>query len=608
MDSHGLIINIVIYLSAAVIAVPLFTRLGLGSVLGYLIAGVCIGPWGLGFINNVEDILHFSEFGVVLLLFIIGLELEPKKLWGMRKSIIGSGALQVGVSAALIGGLALLFGLKWQTATIVGLGLALSSTAIALQTLQEKRLLDTPAGQTGFSILLFQDIAVIPIIAIIPLLGTQAANSSHSEHEFSTLVIVAIFVAIFVVGRFVLRHVFRAIAATRLREIFTALSLLLVCGIAAIMDMIGLSMALGAFVAGVLLADSEYRHTLESDIEPFKGLLLGLFFISVGMSIDFGLLFANPLLIIVLTLALITIKAAVLLLVARLARIPASQQAFFSSVLSQGGEFAFVLFGFAVAAGAMGAQVASQLTLIVALSMAVTPLLLLLNQRFIEPRFCQGDDRPMDTIDEADSRNPVIIVGFGRFGQVVGRLLIGNQINTTVIDHNPDQIERLRKFGFKTYYGDVLRSDVLHSAGAGQARLIVLAMDDAETTNQAVERIKQEFPNLTIVARAIDRVHALDLVDLGVEHITRETFYSALKMGRETLELLGFSKQQADRLTDRLREHDIETLYKQVAIRDDEKALISMARNAREELQKTLASDRESFAAEQQEPAHDKAD
>ena len=600
MDSHGLIVNIVIYLSAAVIAVPLFTRLGLGSVLGYLIAGVCIGPWGLGFINDVEDILHFSEFGVVLLLFIIGLELEPKKLWGMRQSIIGSGALQVLLSAAIIGGCASALGLHWQGAVIIGLGLALSSTAIALQTLQEKRLLGTPAGQTGFSILLFQDIAVIPIIAIIPLLGNQTSHSVDSEQEFSTLMIVAIFAAIFVVGRFALRHVFRAIAATHLREIFTALSLLLVCGIAALMDMIGLSMALGAFVAGVLLADSEYRHTLESDIEPFKGLLLGLFFISVGMSIDFGLLFNSPLLLISLTIALVVVKAVVLMIVAKLAHIPLSQRGFFSAVLSQGGEFAFVLLGFAVAAGALGAPVASQVTLIVALSMALTPLLLLLNERFIEPRFQRLDDRPMDDIDAADALNPVIIVGFGRFGQIVGRVLIGNQIDTTVNDHNPDQIERLRKFGFKTYYGDVLRSDVLHSAGADQAKLIILAMDDADTTNQAVKRIQQDFPELTIVARAVDRVHAMQLVDLGVKHITRETFYSALKMGGETLELLGFSQQQAAQLVDRLRQHDIETLYQQVGIRDDEKALISLARDAREELQKTLASDRQKFTTEKE--------
>ncbi len=598
MDSHGLIINIVIYLSAAVIAVPIFTRLGLGSVLGYLIAGTCIGPWGLGLINDVEDILHFSEFGVVLLLFLIGLELEPKKLWGMRKAIIGSGGLQMLLTAASIAAVALLFQLNWQSAVIIGLGLALSSTAIALQTLQERNLLGTPAGKTGFAILLFQDIAVIPIIAIIPLLGVASlSGSEHAESGLSTPVIIGIFVGIFVVGRFLLRHIFRFIAATHQREIFTSLSLLLVCGIAAIMNMIGLSMALGAFIAGVLLADSEYRHTLESDIEPFKGLLLGLFFISVGMSIDFGLLVQNPGIIIALTMLLVAIKASVLWLVAKLGQVPMSQRMFFSCVLSQGGEFAFVLFGFAVAAGALSSTLASQLTLIVALSMALTPLLLVLNQHLIEPRFCTGEEQPMDEIDAEDGKNPVIIVGYGRFGQVVGRLLIANQIHPTVIDHNPNQIERVRRFGYKTYYGDVLRSDVLHSAGAGQAKIIVLAIDDKESTNQAIERIQAEFPDLTIMARAFDRGHALHLVHMGVKHITRETFYSALKMGRETLVQLGFSEEQAERLTDTLRQHDLETLYQQVAVKDDEKALISMAQSSREQLEQILAADREKYSS-----------
>jgi glutathione-regulated potassium-efflux system ancillary protein KefC len=595
MDSHGFIINIVVYLSAAVIAVPIFTRLGLGSVLGYLIAGTVIGPWGLGLINDVDDILHFSEFGVVLLLFLIGLELDPKKLWAMRESIIGSGGLQMLLTAAAIASVALLFDLSWQSSLIVGLGLALSSTAIALQTLQERNLLSTPAGKTGFAILLFQDIAVIPIIALIPLLGSTVNSGNPPQTELSALAIISIFTAIFLIGRFVLRHVFHFIAATHQREIFTALSLLLVCGMAAIMNLIGLSMALGAFIAGVLLADSEYRHTLESDIEPFKGLLLGLFFISVGMSIDFGLLLQNGWIIVLLTFALIVIKALVLWVVAMLAKIPVSQQALFSSVLSQSGEFGFVLFGFAATASALSYTLAHQLTLIVALSMALTPILLAINQRFIDPRFCTGEDLPMDEISADDGKNPVILVGYGRFGQVVGRLLNANKISTTVIDHNPHQIELVRRYGNKAYFGDALRSDVLHSAGAAQAKIIILAIDDKESTNQAVTLIKKTFPNLTIMARAFDRGHALHLVDLKVGHIKRETFYSALELGKDALVEMGLSVAQAQRVKNTLREHDIETLYQQVAIRDDEKALISVSHSARAQLENILAADQEKY-------------
>ena len=596
MDSHDMIINIIVYLSAAVIAVPVFTRLGLGSVLGYLVAGTVIGPWGIGLIDDVEVILELAEFGVVLLLFLIGLELEPRKLWAMRKSIIGSGALQMVLSAGAIAGVALLLELDWKSALVIGLGLALSSTAIALKTMQERNLLGTPAGKTGFSILLFQDIAVIPIIAIIPLLSNTIAGSGPAGTGLSSIAIISIFSAIFIIGRFLLRHIFQFIAATHQREIFTALSLLLVCGMAAIMNFMGLSMALGAFIAGVLLADSEYRHTLESDIEPFKGLLLGLFFISVGMSIDFGLLTKTPWAIVALTLVLILIKSLVLVVVARVSTIPKHQRFLFSSVLSQSGEFGFVLFGFAAAVGALTQTLASQLTLVVALSMALTPILLFINQRYIEPRYCDAPDLPMDEIDADDGKNPVIIIGYGRFGQIIGRLLNANHIGTTVIDHNPHQIEIVRRYGSKAYFGDALRSDVLHSAGAAQAKLIVLAIDDKETTNQAVTLIRKTFPNLTILARAFDRGHALHLVDMKVEHIKRETFYSALELGKDALVELGLSVAQAQRVTNTLRQHDIETLNQQVAVRDNEKALISISHSARAQLANILVADQEKYS------------
>ena len=581
--------NLVVYLSAAVIAVPLFARLGLGSVLGYLAAGVSIGPWGLGLIQNVGDILHFSEIGVVLLLFLIGLELEPRKLWTLRRPILGVGGTQVLITAGLIFPLGLLLGMRWQTAAVAGLGLALSSTAIALQSLKEKNLLPTPAGRTGFSVLLFQDIAVIPIIALIPLLGFKIIDGGGDHH--STPVIIGVMFGIFVIGRFFLRHIFGFVASTHLREVFTALSLLLVSGIAAIMETLGISKALGAFLAGVLLADSEYRHALESDIEPFKGLLLGLFFISVGMSVNFGLLLESPLLILAITVALVVLKASVLYGIAKFAGIPPSQRGLFSLTLAQGGEFGFVLFGFAVSAGAMDAHIANQLILAVALSMAMTPLLLIANEKIIEPRFVQVNDLPMDDID--DNQNPVIIVGFGRFGQVVGRLLMANKITPTLIDNNPEQLERVRRFGYKSYYGDALRLDVLRSAGAAQAKLIVLAMADSETINQTIELIRREFPNLKIFVRAFDRGHAMHLIDNEVDGFARETFASALELAQDALMEFGFSEWQARRLGEKFKKFDLDTLDQQVAVRHDEKALISITQTARNNIVETFAADRE---------------
>ena len=594
MDSHGFLFNLVVYLSAAVIVVPLFARLGLGSVLGYLAAGACIGPWGLGLIQNVGDILHFSELGVVLLLFLIGLELEPRKLWTLRRSILGVGGTQMLVTAALIFLIGLLLGAPWQTAVVAGLGLALSSTAIALQSIKEKDLLNTPAGKTGFSVLLFQDIAVVPIIMLIPLLGSEIVTSGDRQ---STPVIIGAMLGIFIIGRFFLHHIFGFVAATRLREVFTALSLLLVGGIAAIMELLGISKALGAFLAGVLLANSEYRHALESDIEPFKGLLLGLFFISVGMSVNFGLLFENPLLLPALTVALMTLKVAVLYIIARHTGIPPSQRGQFSFTLAQGGEFGFVLFGFAVTTGVMDAQIADQLILAVALSMAATPLLLFVNEKFIEPKFFRADDLPMDEI--ADNRNPVIIVGFGRFGQVIGRLLMANKITPTLIDNNPEQLDRVRRFGYKSYYGDALRLDVLRSAGADQAKLIVLAMASRDTVDQAIELISREFPNLKIFVRAYDRGHAMHLIDNQIDGFSRETFASALELAKDALVELGFSEWYARRLSKKFRKFDIETLHQQVAVRHDEKALISIAQTARNNIEETFAADKEKEDAEE---------
>ncbi len=597
MDSHGFLINLLVYLSATVIVVPLFARFGLGSVLGYLVAGVCIGPWGLGLIKNVQDILHFAEIGVVLLLFLIGLELQPRKLWAMRRPMLGVGGLQMLTTAGLIFLLGVLFGNRWQTALVLGLGLALSSTAIALQSLREKNLLNTPAGKSGFSVLLFQDIAVIPIIALIPLLAVEISDYQNGSgggtggDAHSALVAIGVMCAIFVFGKFFLRRIFAFVAATRLREVFTALSLLLVSGIAAIMGALGISMALGAFLAGVLLANSEYRHVLESDIEPFKGLLLGLFFISVGMSVNFQWLLAHPWLIIGLTAALVALKTLTLYGIAQLIGLPARQRWLFSFTLAQGGEFGFVLFGLAVASGSMEAHLANPLVLVIALSMASTPLLLIAHEKWLEPRFFQAAGLPMESI--IDARNPVIIIGFGRFGQVVGRLFMANQITPTLIDNNPEQLELVRRFGYQSYYGDALRLDVLRSAGAAHAKLIVLAMADTETINQAIALIRQEFPKLRIYARAYDRGHAMHLLDNNIDGFARETFLSALELAKHALVELGFNAQHAHRLSEQFKTHDLETLQQQVAVRHDEKELISIARTARDNIEETFAADNE---------------
>ncbi|MGR3914517.1 MAG: monovalent cation:proton antiporter-2 (CPA2) family protein [Gammaproteobacteria bacterium] len=588
MDGSGFLFNLLVFLSAAVIVVPLFARLGLGSVLGYLVAGIGIGPWGLGLVKNVSDILHFSEIGVALLLFLIGLELAPRKLWPMRRSIFGIGGSQVCITAACIFALGLLLGADWRTALIAGLGLALSSTAVALQILREKNLLSTQMGRTAFSTLLFQDIAVVPVIALIPLLGGAHLGAGGA---ISALGVIAAIAATFAICHFLLRHVFVFVASTQLHEVFTALSLLLVAGIAAIMDMLGISMALGAFLAGMLMADSEYRHVLESDIEPFKGLLLGLFFISVGMSVNFGLLRENPLPIASLTLALLLIKAAVLCIIAKFAGIAPGQRGMFSLLLAQGGEFGFVVFGFALGSGVMQAAIANQLILAVALSMAVTPLLLFLNERYIEPRFFRPDAPPPD--DMAGAASPVIIIGFGRFGQVIGRLLMANQIMPTIIDNNPEQLERVRRFGYKSYYGDALRLGVLRSAGAAHAKLIVLSLADAGAINQSIELIRREFPDAKIFARAYDRGHAMHLIDHHVDGFARETFSSALELAEEALVELGFSEWRAQRLKEKFRDFDIETLNQQVAVRHDEKALISIARDARDTIEETFAADKE---------------
>jgi glutathione-regulated potassium-efflux system ancillary protein KefC len=593
---HSLLANAVVYLGAAVLAVPLARRLGLGAVLGYLLAGMAIGPWGLKLITEVETILHFSEFGVVLLLFLIGLELEPARLWSMRRPIFGWGAAQVLGVAAVLFGAALLLGVAWQVALVGALGLSLSSTAIALATLGERNLMGTPAGQAGFAILLFQDIAAIPMIALIPLLGVAANDSGGGEGWIGAARLGAVVLGAIVAGRFLVRPALRIIAKSGMREIFTAFALLLVIAISLLMQWVGMSMALGAFMAGVLLADSEYRHALETDLEPFKGLLLGLFFIAVGMSVDFGVFLSKPWLILGLVLGFLLLKLAVLFALSTRFGIARGQRWLFAFLLSQGGEFAFVVFGAAGAARVFSPEVGSILVAVVALSMVTTPLLLLLHDKVLEPRYHGQNLREPDAID--DNEGHVIIAGFGRFGQIVGRLLNANRFKLTVLDHDPDQIELLRRFGFKVFYGDATRPDLLHAAGAGKARALVLAIDDIEDSLALADAVREHFPDLPILARARNVTHLYQLMDRGVTVIERETFESALQLGRRVLSQLGYGAYRAREATLKFREHNKASVEAVYPVYKDREQYVSMSKRARDELNEMFARDLKSYEKE----------
>ena len=592
-------IDALIYLAAAVICVPIAKRLGLGAVLGYLIAGALIGPWGLRFIDDVEKTLHFSEFGVVLMLFVIGLELEPKRLMTMRKSVFGGGSLQMALCSIALSGGAMLIGLDWKAALVVGVALALSSTAIAVATMTERNFLSTPTGRASFAILLFQDIAAIPLLAIVPLLGVQAVANTDPGW-LNALKAFGAIGAVIVIGLYVTRPLLRIIAATELREVFTAFALLLVIGISQVMLLAGLSMGLGAFLAGVLLASSEYRHALETDIEPFKGLLLGLFFISVGMAIDFGLLASQPGLVAVLVFGFLTVKLLMLWVVARTIDINQKQRWLFAILLSQGGEFAFVVLAASKMAGVLSREWEALLTMAVALSMATTPLLLIAHDwwtaRMEYTKGGKGGKGEADVIDENDAL--VIIAGFGRFGQIIGRLLLANGAHAVVLDHDPDQIELLRKFGTKVFYGDATRLDLLHAAGAKKATLLVNAIDDMEDSLKLTDIAREHFPNLKIVARARNITHYIELRQRGVEIVERETFESALLAGRHALEVLGFDRFRARDMANIFRRHNISVTEAMIPHFDDDDRLISAAKAGRDELAEQFAKDRMQFEKE----------
>ncbi len=607
MHNEGFFFQAFIYLTAAVLSVPIAKRLGLGSVLGYLIAGVIIGPFVLGLVGRQqEDVMHFAEFGVVMMLFLIGLELQPALLWRLRGPILGLGGLQVVVTTGAIALIAFLVGQPWQMAIAIGMALALSSTAIVLQTLNEKGLMKTEAGQASFSVLLFQDIAVIPMLALMPLLSRGASETVFASNAVilvaaetssslsgwqQTLLVIGIVAGIIIVGRFLMRPVFRFIADTHLREMFTATALLLVVGTALAMQTVGLSPALGTFVAGVVLAESEYRHELETDIEPFKGLLLGLFFISVGASIDFNVLFRQPLFILGLVLGLIVLKGLILFVLGRFFEQSLSQNLLFATALAQGGEFGFVLFSFAQQSNVLPPSITAPLVVVVALSMGLTPLMMIVNEQLIQPQFRslgEGDRQP-DDID--DGETPVILAGFGRFGQVVGRLLIANGFRATILDHDPSHIEMLRKFGYKVFYGDSSRIDLLHAAGAQDAKLFVVAIDDPNKALHTIDMVRKHFPHLKILARAIDRRHSYELIRKGVEVIERETFESSLMMGIEALKLLGYRAYRAHRAARTFRKHDIQAMHDMAYLHGDESGLVARSHQLSSDLREILQSD-----------------
>ncbi|HXH03115.1 MAG TPA: glutathione-regulated potassium-efflux system protein KefC [Candidatus Competibacteraceae bacterium] len=590
MENHDLLLKSFVYLLATVLAVPLARRLGLGAVLGYLLAGVMIGPWGLGLIGAVEEVLHFAEFGVVLLLFLIGLELNPARLWALRRPIFGMGGAQVLACALAIGGLVLALQAPWRSAVVAGMGLALSSTAIALRILQERNLLSTPAGNAGFSILLFQDIAVIPMMALLPVIG-RGAGAGEESAWLDAAKAVAVIVGIVLGGHYLTRPLLRFVAATGLREVFTATALALVVGAALLMQAVGLSMALGAFLGGVLLADSEYRHALESDIEPFKGLLLGLFFVAVGMSVDFGQVARQPLLILALVLALVAVKSAILYGLTWPCRVSAGERGLFAVLLSQGGEFGFVLFNVAVGYRVIPQSTADLLVVVVALSMATTPLLLIVYDRLLAPRLAgRRAQPPMDLIE--DDANPVILAGFGRYGQIVARLLQANGVGVTIIDHDPDHVERVRRFGIKSYYGDSGRLDLLEAAGIARAKVLILAIDDRAALNQTAAEVRKHFPHIRVLARAWDMPHAFELMDIGVDHIQRETFDSALQTGVAALRQLGMGAHVAHRAAQTFKQHDLEALHSLYEVHKDEGELITRTVRARQEIEETLRADR----------------
>jgi CPA2 family monovalent cation:H+ antiporter-2 len=595
------LIQALIYLAAAVVCVPVAKRLGMGSVLGYLLAGMLIGPFVLGLVGEEgEDIMHFAEFGVVMMLFLIGLELEPSQFWKMRRSIVGMGSIQMIFTSLLVFIPMMLFGLKWNVSLAIAMAFAMSSTAIVLQTIREKGLSGTSSGQASFSVLLFQDIMVIPVLAVLPMITLQKPgegadlSSSLIGHLPGWLQALSFFgsvLIIFLSGRFLFVPLLRIVAKTHLRELFTASSLLLVVAVALLMQVIGISPALGTFLAGVVLANSEYKHELESDLEPFKGLLLGLFFIGVGASINFHLISSKPFIISGLVLGVMIIKFSVLYVTGRFFRLASDQNLLFSFALSQVGEFAFILLSFSNQLNILDREWTDIMMAVTAITMTVTPLLLMLNERLIDPRFGVAEKPDLKDADRIEEKNPVIIAGFGHFGSTVGRFLKANGVESTILDHDSDRVEILRKMGFKVYYGDATRLELIASAGAADAKILVAAIDPPEINMELISTAKKHFPKLRIIARSSNRVNAYDLIDMGIEDIYRESLDTSLRLAVDVLVKLGKRKYTAVRMAQKFIRYDEETLVEMARHRHDMKQYVIKARETFRLQEELLAKD-----------------
>lgn len=601
---NGFLANAVIYIIAAIICVPLAKRLGMGSVLGYLLAGILIGPYLLGFITNEgqgQDIMHATEFGVVMMLFLIGLELEPKNLWKIRDLIIRIGLSQVLVSAALVFVIGLLIPIQWQISLAIALSMALSSTAIVLQSLKERNEMNSPLGKMSFGVLLMQDIAVIPILAILPLLVVTVPEISveHTDGMHGlidslpgwaqTLSIFGAIGIVVLLGRYGFGPLLNFVAKTRLRELFTASALLIVVGISYLMEIVGLSPALGAFLAGVILANSPYRHALESDLEPFKGLLLGLFFMAVGSTINFSLIFNEASTVFAITFGIILLKTLVLLVLGKVKKLQFSSNLKFAIGLSQVGEFSFVTYAFAQQLGIFDQSLTDTLMAVTALSMTISPILMLVFDKFIIPLMSKNSENKEGKMDSFQEKNKVILIGFGHFGSTLGRFLRASGVEATILDSDPERIEYLRKMGFKVYFGDGTRAELLQSAGAEDADILISALDNTEYSIKLVELCKQEFPHLEVMIRAKNRYDAFELMDKGVTNIYREHLDTSIKMGEDVLKKLGFRAHTVHRMAKQFHDYDEEALKVLVKFKNNQKEYISRSRQ-QIEMQESLLS------------------
>lgn len=605
MVLHEQLLQILAFLGFSVVLVSLFQKLGLGTILGYLAAGILIGPLGWGLISDFKFVQNIAEFGVVFLLFLIGLELQPRKLWSLRKTLIGFGGLQILFCTVVFTIIGYQLGIAWASAAVVGFALSLSSTAFALQSLAERKVLNTEFGRASFAILLMQDVVAIPALAVIPSLGLVAANT-HSVNWGGAI---AIFIGLAIGSRVLMGRFLQLVAETRSRELFTGVTLLIVIGVAFLMESVGLSMALGAFLAGVLLSESEYRHELEADLEPFKGLLMGLFFVSVGMSVKLSLLVQFPLMILSLVVGYMVLKGLLIYAVGRIMKLHSQASNNLSVYLVQGGEFAFVIFGVGQSAQVISADWTQRFTLVVTLSMIASPIIIVLNEKIQAWIACKAPAQGVKEYDKfEETTNPVIIAGFGRFGQIFGRILRTQDIPFTAIEHDTEQIELLRRFGNKVYYGDAARKEILEAAGIRNAKFFILAVDDVETSNRIAQILKEDYPHVQVFARARNRQHTFDLLEAGIKFVRRETLDSSINLSGQLLVAMGTPEARARAIIERFRRHDELMLLEQYKVRHDQKSFIDVSRQAVQQLAQVLKEDAEKTYIEPQvgteEPPH----